>query len=384
METRTLGAALQTIMKRHGWTQGDLAERLGVTRGWVSHNILGRRDPGIMSVAKLLSRVGWEVVLRPKREESKDVKRREFNATFIGAAASITILPQTKVGPYENPDYLKALAGRLGSLREEQGGVPLISEASRHLRQISPLLKSGDRALQTAASRLAHEASIVFFDAEKSDAAERASWLSLAFARSAEEVDMAAANFAILATYLQPSNPERAAEYARQGIREEGVSSEWRAQLYARRAQALSRLKRSDRRAVRSTLESALQEDGVSSYAKAIIDGTAGVVLYRVGESDTARSSLDNAIQAFADSPLSFARWLAKQATASMLVGNLSAAAEDIHVFAHVYPLVTSARLDSDLFEVYRTSRKWEKVPEIRQAREALRAVYPQKPQRKG
>src|SRR2546426_101631 len=137
-------------MKSREWTQTELARELGVSQVWVSQVSREQRDTGIIKASRLLARVGWELRITPIGEEEDPVKRR----SFIAAAASVTLVPSAKTGPYQDPDYLRALATQLLETRNEIGGVPLVSTAVRHLGKIGQAINVRDRNLQVAAAGL--------------------------------------------------------------------------------------------------------------------------------------------------------------------------------------------------------------------------------------
>ena len=182
MGENVLGSALTSIMNERGWTQVRLAAELGLDQPRISRMINGKLDLKINEAVDLFARVGWEVHITPKSESYEPVKRREFNAK-IAAAAAITLLPSTKVGPYENADYVMALGARIGRLRYEQGGTPLLAEVARHLKAIKGVTSSRDQRLQSAASFLADKLSLALFDAGKVIPAENVGLLALSLGR---------------------------------------------------------------------------------------------------------------------------------------------------------------------------------------------------------
>jgi transcriptional regulator with XRE-family HTH domain len=129
MDADVLPKALKAIMTRKGWSQVDLAAELGVSQSWVSQTSRGVKDSGIAKVQRLLDRIGWEVRITPKTEEDP-VKRRDF----VTAVGSIAFVSSPKVGPYQDPEYVRALADRLARDRYEQGGIPVASTAIRHMK----------------------------------------------------------------------------------------------------------------------------------------------------------------------------------------------------------------------------------------------------------
>src|ERR671914_2931457 len=181
MESRTLPEAVKSIMKVHGWSQSQLARELGVPRDWISKIKRGDRDPSIGRLSQLLAGIGWEVVIRPKREKAP-VKRREF----VTAAASVMFVPSPKVGPYEDPTNVRELARRVSSARHEYGGGASAATAMRHVRQIESVVAGRDRQLQEAASELAVETVWTLNDAHRFDAGENVGRLALELAKRSQ------------------------------------------------------------------------------------------------------------------------------------------------------------------------------------------------------
>src|SRR4051794_31471038 len=107
MDADVLPKALKAIMDRHGWSQMDLAAELGVSQSWVSQTSRGVKDSGIAKVQRLLDRIGWDIHITPKTEDDP-VKRRNL----VAAVGSIALAPSPKVVPYQDPQYVRALAER--------------------------------------------------------------------------------------------------------------------------------------------------------------------------------------------------------------------------------------------------------------------------------
>src|SRR4051812_30424930 len=109
MEARNLPEALKLIMEQRACSGSRLASELGVSQQWLSDVYRGKKDTPTTKAIRLLASVGWELVIRPKREESDPVKRREF----VTAAASVMFVPSPKVGPHQDPSYLAELTQRV-------------------------------------------------------------------------------------------------------------------------------------------------------------------------------------------------------------------------------------------------------------------------------
>jgi hypothetical protein len=101
------------------------------------------------------------------------VKRREAMA-----AMSAAFIPSPKLGPYDDPAFLRHAAITLAHTRREHGGLNALSVASRHYQHIQAIIKGDDRKLQAAASHLARQIAWTLHDAGRFDAAENAGvWL---------------------------------------------------------------------------------------------------------------------------------------------------------------------------------------------------------------
>src|SRR5918992_1159272 len=68
MEARSLPEALKLIMRQRGCSQNRLSRDLRKSQSWISEVISGRRATEFAKVIKILDRVGWEVVIRPRRQ----------------------------------------------------------------------------------------------------------------------------------------------------------------------------------------------------------------------------------------------------------------------------------------------------------------------------
>ena len=68
MEARTLPEAFKLIMKQRGCSQNQLARDLRRGQGWISEVINGKAGLEFGKMINILSRVGWEVVIRPERQ----------------------------------------------------------------------------------------------------------------------------------------------------------------------------------------------------------------------------------------------------------------------------------------------------------------------------
>src|SRR5918999_4597579 len=168
MEARNLSEALKLIMAQRGCSGSQLARDLGVSQSWLSYAARGKKDTSTGNAARLLASVGWELVIRPKTEDDDPMKRREF----MTAAASVMFVPSPKVGPDQDPAYVRELARTVARARYEHGSGTITATAIKHLRRIESAVTSGDRKLQEATSDLAVEAVWTLSEAHGFDSAE--------------------------------------------------------------------------------------------------------------------------------------------------------------------------------------------------------------------
>lgn len=360
------------IMDQRSWTQTDLARELGVSQTWVSQASRGERDPGLARATEYLGRVGWKVHITPKIDGGDPVKRREF----MTAVASVTFAPSPRTGPYEDPLYVHEIAKKLDHMRDEQGGVPLVSTALRHIQRIRRAINSADPALQSASSELARKASLILFDAKKRQTAEQAGGLALALARKAGYTEGAAYAFENLCTFSQRVDAHRAATYAERGLRLPGLSDEHRARLNVRLGTSLARTRgHGVQRLTLDALDQAQSIDGMSSATKAMIMGNVGIALRRLGLYDGANTSLAESVRLFRDSPHMHSLYLAHQIKSALASSEPTLAADRMFALTRLVPLIASARLEEHIREILAAAAHWADVPEIRAAGGQLRAV---------
>jgi transcriptional regulator with XRE-family HTH domain len=371
MDGDGLPEALRSIMGMRGWSQLDLARELGVSQSWVSQASRGMRDPGIARTERLLSRVGWEVRISPISEDDP-VRRREF----VAAAASITFVPSPKVGPYQDPGYVRHLAERLAHDRYQQGGVPIVSTALRHLRKIRPAINGSDRALQEASSGLACETARVLYDSRRYTAAEQTGIFALDLARRSGSTGAQADAYSALSRInIDQRRGDRGAMYARLGLRLGDLTPTRRAWLRLRLGRSLALLPCRERSA-RDVLDEAMTVDGLPPHEAADMVGNAGVAMLGMGEHATARAAIAEAVRAGAQcSILLFVAYQAWEVEAALRADDASMAADRMTALARIAPLVSSVRVNTHIADVYRMSGRWAGLPEMRDAREQLRSV---------
>jgi transcriptional regulator with XRE-family HTH domain len=358
-------------MGLRGWSQLDLARELGVSQSWVSQASRGMRDPGIARTERLLNRVGWEVRISPISEDDP-VRRREF----VAAAASITFVPSSKVGPYRDPGYVRYLAERLAHDRYQQGGTPIVSAALRHLRKVGPAIHGSDRALQEASSDLACETARVLYDSRRYAAAEQTGIFALDLARRSGSLRAQADAYSALSRInIDQRRGDRGAMYARLGLRLGDLPPAQRAWLRLRLGRSLALLPGRERCA-RGVLEEALTVDGLPPHEMADMVGNAGVAMLGMGQHDAARAAIANAVRIGAEcSTLLFVAYQAWEVEAALRADNAPMAADRMTALARIAPLISSVRVDSHITDVYRLSGRWAGLPEMRDARDHLRSV---------
>jgi transcriptional regulator with XRE-family HTH domain len=358
-------------MDQRGLSQIDLARELGVSQTWVSQASRGIRDPGIGRTQRLLSRVGWEVLISPKSEDDP-VRRRDFVAT----AASIAFVPSAKTGPYQDPVYVRQLAVRLENDRYRQGGIPIVSTALRHLRKTGPAITGTDRELQEAASELACETARILYDARRYDAAERTGVFALNLARHSGSASAQAGAYSALSRIcIDQRRGERGAMYARRGLRVTGISPAQEAWLKLRLGRSLA-LMRGQERTAREVLEEAVSFDGLPVYEAADMVGNVGVALTGLGEYEEAHASIAKAVRLSGQcSTLLLVAYQAWEVEAAMRASKPALAADRMTTLARIVPLVSSARVNNRLAGVYQMTGRWAGAPEMRDAREQLRSV---------
>ncbi|GAA0372633.1 hypothetical protein GCM10010151_73240 [Actinoallomurus spadix] len=352
-----------------------LARELGMSQVWVSQVSRERRDPGIIKASRLLARVGWELRITPIGEEEDPLKRRSFIAT----AASVALLPSAKVGPYEDPHYLRALATQLRTTRYEIGGVPLVATALRHLGRIGHSINALDPDVQVASAGLARAASVVLYDARMFDKAEKAGNFALILAKRADHAEDTANAFELLSQVSSyRGDHRRAAMYAQRGLGLPALTDECKARLSVRLGVCLAKTNAggTERRS-RNLLDIAHGYDGASSKSGAMILGSSGIVLSHLGHHEEGERYLDEAVRRFQGLPLLHGLWLGESAHAALRAADPNRAAHQMRAVARLSPLITSCRFDQKVDEILAESARWASVPEMREAREQLKAVQP-------
>jgi predicted XRE-type DNA-binding protein/tetratricopeptide (TPR) repeat protein len=379
MEARSLPEALNMIMEQRGCSQVQLGRDLGKGQSWVSEMINGKRGYDFARVINILARVGWEVVIRPKREESDPVKRREF----VTAAASVMFVPSPQTGPYEDPAYLRELTRRVADDRYQNGGTLGVSSAMRHIRQIRSAIDSRDRKLQIAASGLAVETVWTLNDAGRFDAGQKVGELALALAGLSQDADTQSRALSVLArVQYHRGDGGLAVKYAQQAVHLHGIPRQQSAWLKLRHGWSLSMVNGQES-AARDVLDGVqhfladARNDPQGVRDTADLMGSVGRALYDLGEYSEAQGCLDEAVHSLGTLDLRLRGiFLARQIDASLRAGQPEFAADEMLTLARVVPLVNSVQLDNDVKDVLAASRPWHAVPEIRAARAQLRSVW--------
>ena len=392
MEARTLPEALSLIMEQRGCSQARLGRDMGKSQTWVSAVINGDRGHDFKKVINGLARVGWEVVIRPKREEPDAVKRREFHqrvitigaASAVEAARSAIFIPSPTAGPFKDPFFIRNLAGRLADSQRESGGVAVLATASRHFGQIRSLLANNDPQLQQASAYLARQIGWTLWDAGRFDAAENAGRMSLELARCANDFEGQAWAFSLLCKNdVERRRNSGALKYAQAGLQLREVAPGVRTQLTMRLGRSLS-LVRGQERNAREHIDRALGFEGADSFDVAEIWSDAGNSLLDLGRYADAYDSFGQAVEHWGQWSAIQANCLGGQVKAALRAHEavprghwLPMAADRMVALAHTVPLVSSARVDRKVTDILAATAQWNTVPEMRQARDLLQDVSP-------
>jgi transcriptional regulator with XRE-family HTH domain len=385
MEAHGLPEAINMIMEQRGCSQSQLGRDLGKGQTWVSEVIKGTRGRDFAKVINILASVGWEVVIRPKREKSDPVKRREF----VAAAASVMFVPSPTTGPYEDPAYVRELTRRVAADRYQNGGAFGVSSAMRHIRQITSAVESRDKKLHMATSDLAVETVWTLNDAGRVEAGQKVGELALTLARRSQDADTQSRALSVLAR-VQYSRGDGglAVRYAQQGVKLHELPPQQQAWLKLRYGWSLSMVGGQEGAArdvldeVRGFLaDTRSVNDPEESRDTVELMGDVGRVLYDLGDYREAQGCLDKAVQLLGGaSPHVHGLFLARQIAASLRAGQPEYAADRMLSLARVMPLVNSVQLNNNVKDVLAASYPWRAVPEVHAARAQLRTVWTDTP----
>ncbi|MEV3983123.1 hypothetical protein [Nonomuraea sp. NPDC049758] len=133
-----------------------------------------------------------------------------------------------------------------------------------------------------------------------------------------------------------------------------------------------------NQREAREALDRALGTSGLSPFAEAALGGDVAVGLSRLGHYDQADRLLREAAAAMAQwSPLFRAQYLGRQAQTAVRADEPALAVHHMHSLTRALPFVGSARVNTRVAAVITATAKWDRIPEVRTARESLRALLP-------
>jgi len=372
MEFKELPEATKAIMKERGWSQAQLGAVWGRTQAWVSTVAGGKQDIGFSRLSRLLSRVGYEVVIRRGIDEA-EVKRR----AFLTSVATVTLLPSAEGNPYRDPDYVGMLADKVGKSLYESGGLTSFQDAARHLHRMrNSITGSKDTRLLRAASELARKISLIQYDARRLPQAQEAGKLAVVFAQAGQDQEAQANALDELSMFYSYQGDGRRGEwYARQALALPGISP-------LREARASESLGRSlgllgEKRHAAMSLDRARQiATDLPDFQRVNLTGNVGVALYEQGDWKAAQSTLHEAVEFFLPtSPWLGANLLARQVQAALRSSEPLLAADLMDTLTRVAPLVSSARLDGYLTEITSLSTPWRDVPEVKHMREQLHTL---------
>ncbi|WP_242883692.1 hypothetical protein [Actinomadura litoris] len=380
MDGSIIPAPLKAIMAERECSQVVLAEDLGISQAFVSQLVGGKRDYGINKMNRCLASVGWEVRIVRKGKENLPMERRQF---MVGVSVAFVAGPKTS--PYQNPEYVRALAVRLSQSREQLGGTPLVPTARRYLGNVRAVMHSRDKNLLAAGAELSLISTLVLSDARQQKDAEEAGRFALGLAQRSTDPRVIGHSYEYLCQSTTASDPHLAAHYAQLGLGAPDLPEEQRARLNARLATALARNAYTSHSAARSAsavIDRARSVDGLPSETNALILGSAGLSNASLHRYDEADAALTDAIRTFGDRPLYVALWRARQINTTLGAGNAEKAAHQMTALSAVVPLVTSGRLDNEVRQILTIADRWKRVPEMKDATLQLRSVAPPTPAR--
>lgn len=320
------------------------------------------------------------------------MKRREFHqrvitvgaASAVEAARSVTFIPSPTTNPFKDSAYIRNLAARLASTQRENGGIAVLSTASRHFAKIRSLVNSKDTELQQASSYLARQIAWTLQDARRYDAAENVAAMAFELARRAGDIDGQAWALSCLSRNEVERHRKTGAKYAYAGLQLHELAPTAQAVLKVRLGRSLALVGGQERDA-RLHIDQALNADGLSSFDESELLLDTGYGQLGLGLYVDAYNSLGQAAKLRAPWPALQAYCLGGQAEAALRAhvqspkGSwLEMAADRMFAFAHAVPLVSSARVDSQVIEILAATTQWDNVPVMRAARDQLQEVAPQ------
>ncbi|MDX6741620.1 hypothetical protein [Actinocorallia sp. A-T 12471] len=372
MEYSDLAQAAQAIMKERGWTQAQLGEALGRTPSWASLVASGKNDVGFSRLAKMLGRVGYELVIRRKPDEA-EVKRR----AFLASAATVALVPSANGNPYRDPEYVQALSQRIGANLYGSGGLTAVEEAAKHLRRVKLTAADvKDTRFLSAASSLARHVSLVEYDARRLPQAKEAGKLAVVFARAADDHtgQIGALNeLSMFGAY--EGDGLNSHLYARQALTIPDVTPEEEAAAHVNFGRSLGLLNEKRNSALHLDRAREIGE-GLDHFQRLNLIGNVGVALHDQAAWEPAQNAFQEAVNGLAPS----SPWLAANLMARQVQGALKAsqpllAADLMESLGRLAPLVSSARLDTYLHEIGTLSAPWKHTPEVKTMRDQLKVL---------
>jgi hypothetical protein len=290
------------------------------------------------------------------------MQRRDFLAS-----ATLALVSTPRASVYSSASYLDALTSRLTRNELQIGGAPLAHIAWRHVQQLISMARSRDAALQSAASRLCRQSALILHDVREVERAEQVAKIALRFACNAGDsmAQIGAYDTLSLITAYFPG--EKGAEYARRGLTVPDTLDGDQAILSARLARSLALTR--ERHEARVLLDQALD---LAGKPDAEISGNVGIAFTDLGIPGRADAHLAKAIELTAGAPFLHSLYLARQVKTAIRARQPDAAAHMILSLATVAPMVDSPRLGFHLRHIMDGTQRWDTIPGIHHAREAL------------
>jgi hypothetical protein len=330
------------------------------------------------------------------------VRRREFNkraftvgaATAVEAARSVAFIPGPTTNPFQDPAHIRSLAVRLADGQREHGGLGMLPAASPIYRHNEPNDNSKDPEHQEAYAYHARQIAWTLQDVSRFDAAENVGRFALQLAIAANDVDARALATALLCkNNIQWGRPDHAIKYAEHGLRLRDINGLYRAVLSISLSRSLA-LAHSQEKQVQKAVDDALNYPAPGPFDSADLLRDAGCSMLLLGDNSSqgknarlsyyrnAYESLDPAVASMDPWPALKANSLGWQIKAALRAHDESSdsswllmAADRTSALAGVAPLVSSARVDRHVADILASTSRWGRVPEMRDARDLLRAV---------
>ncbi|MEV4397617.1 hypothetical protein [Nonomuraea sp. NPDC049607] len=133
-----------------------------------------------------------------------------------------------------------------------------------------------------------------------------------------------------------------------------------------------------DQREAREALDRALGTSGLSPFAEAALGGDVAIGPSRLGHYAQADRLLREAAEAMARwSPLFRAQFLGRQTQTAVRADKPALAVHHMHSLTRALPFVSSPLVDTRVTEILTATAKWDRIPDVRTAREHLRSMLP-------